>query len=167
MFWAGDTAKPKAWSKYAAEKVQGKKSKEEKLDDDEPKAKRKKKEEEILEKAKDDPDFAEFLESHVKKAAWGNDTVIDTLESMVAGKKKKKKYSEEAVEEKVVEDAEEKVEDIKVKEIEEEKAAKKKEKKKVVPEKEFFTVKLRNLPKKTRKKDLKTFFAPLSLKSIR
>lgn len=40
-------------------------------------------------------------------------------------------------------------------------------KKKPVVEDTYFTVKLKDLPKKTRKKDIKGFFAPLVPKSIR
>ena len=171
--FVGDSSKPKAWSKYAAEKAvvkATKKSKDESiLEDGEPEPKRKKKEEEILEKAKADPDFAEFLETHVKKVSWGNDTIIDTLESMATGKKQKKKKKDQEDEEQIdlVKHEEDDVSEVHDIEKEEDKDKKKKKKEKVVPEKEFHTVKLRNLPKKARKKDLKAFFAPLSLKSIR
>ncbi|XP_035700850.1 probable RNA-binding protein 19 isoform X2 [Folsomia candida] len=178
-----DPNKPKAWSKHSkkAEEPQPTKKKKKKEkdesddddananataanataaaadDDDETAPKKiKRREEELYEKAQADPDFLEFLQVHNSKsqAKWGNDTVLDTLEKMVltSGKKKDK---EEIVDKKKSEGKP------KTKKEEVKKA------KGVIPEDTFFTVKLRNLPKKAKKKDLKAFFAPLVPKSIR
>ncbi|CAG7830076.1 unnamed protein product [Allacma fusca] len=161
----GDSSKPRAWSKYAAENIHPKATKSKKEDDSvdgEPKRK-KKKEEELLEKCKEDPSLVEFLEAHMQKSTWGNDAIIQTLESQIKGKKKDKEKHKGGAE---VEVQEEKISEVKT-EDEKSEGKKAEKKKKVVPDKEYFTVKLRNLPKKARKKDLKTFFSPLSLKSIR
>ncbi len=113
-----------------------------------------KEEEKLYKKAQADPDFLEFLTIHSKSTAkWGNDTVLDTLEKLVKKKKKDKKVEEE---DKPKDDNDDKP-----------KGEKNKVKSSTPPEDTFFTVKIRNLPKKTKKKDIKAFFSPLQPKSIR
>lgn len=98
-----------------------------------------------------------------KTAKWGNDTVLDTLEKLVSKKKDPalpphlQPLEEEVELEQVMSNPTKKGKGEKKSPAE----------KPPPPEDTFFTVKLRNLPKKTKKKDLKAFFAPLVPKSIR
>lgn len=140
--------KPKPQSRVTREKLraeQAKQKRQSKAEEGEAKpAKRKRKEDEILEKCEEDPAFMEFLQAHKKTmASWGNDTIIDDLMKLKEKDKSKKKVSEE----------------------EQEEAAGRAKKGK--PKVEFFTLKLRDVPKKAKKKDVKAFFHPLKYKSIR
>ncbi len=218
----GDPNKPRAWSKYAPDSSLNTSSKSKRKGADiekgtgeepVPQLKKKKKEEEILDKCRDDPDFLEFLESHRKKSAWGNDTIIEELEKQALAKaasreknqsqleeetptilppaetskskkksKKERKEEEEPTETEAKEKSKAKKKSKKRKEgeededeqptepqpTEEKKKKKKKRRKKTgAPEEEYFTLKLRDLPAKAKKKDIKEFFAPINPKSIR
>ncbi|CAL8130979.1 unnamed protein product [Orchesella dallaii] len=180
-------AKPLPMNKVArerqiAEKEKlNKKGKSETEEQYEQPAKRKRKEDEILEKCEKDPAFLEFLSAHKKTAAaWGNDTLVDELKKLKQKTKKKKEVKmkvddmTESMEEDGVEaigggeEGKKSKEDKVVEgEVIEDGAVKGKKMKKNKLNAEFFTLKLRDVPKKARKKDIKAFFAPLKLKSIR
>ncbi|XP_012282363.1 probable RNA-binding protein 19 isoform X2 [Orussus abietinus] len=193
----GDASKPKSWSKYAPDSsahkaiVKEEKSVEEVTEEPTTQKKKKKKKKEkdsiieALEKHKDDPLFAEFIESHTgKNAVWSNDTSI--LEKNVGDGEKtsdKEDYSEDedsAETEKDQKDEEEKIANKKMTDLEYMEALKEKKtpqgakpkssvedkKSKHGPQK-FFTVKLRGLGFNHRKGDVKKFFKPLKAKSIR
>ncbi|ODM98908.1 putative RNA-binding protein 19 [Orchesella cincta] len=170
--------KPKPMSKVVRERQKAEKEllKKTKSADEEDEAKppkKKRKEDEILEKCEQDPDFLEFLQAHKKTAAtWGNDTLVDELMKLKEKKEKKKEGKRETEVEGLDEDAEEvemqgKKKKLKTTDSTVKKGSRKRRKKKSKLEAEFFTLKLRDVPKKARKKDIKAFFAPLKLKSIR
>ncbi|XP_057325148.1 probable RNA-binding protein 19 [Microplitis mediator] len=173
----GDDSKPKAWSKYAPDSsVNLKKDKK----DSEPKVEKKKKKKDkeneeikkLLEKHKDDPLFAEYLETHAVKGVkelWKNDIDIDNVEENGT------QATDADADDAKAEDSEAGVTD-QVPDLEsmEKKLMKKKletkEKAANVSEhgpKEFYTVKVRGLGHKHKKKDIKQFFNPLVPKSIR
>ncbi|XP_059480054.1 probable RNA-binding protein 19 [Neocloeon triangulifer] len=176
----GDSNKPQAWSKYAPDSAAYKKAHGEEKSTDQlkkPKEEKKKKKEsknkELIEKHKDDPLFAEFLETHGK-----------TLEELVETEPEKEEESKtadeanEGVEEDAVEkEANKKISDLEYLQSMKEKSGeetqvkpprKKMEKiKKQVLKNTLFTVKLRGLAFKHKKKDIKQFFDSLKPKSVR
>ncbi|XP_076290361.1 putative RNA-binding protein 19 [Lasioglossum baleicum] len=200
----GDSSKPRSWSKYAldstkpsnndstdvAEKdstdktpvVEKKKEKE--------KDKKKKKKDnvtkdqvkEALEKYKDDPLFAEFLESHAaNKAVWNNDTALDDAQEEESSNSEDDEEKDSDVDEDEKEEKEEeekpKVANKVISDLEYMEALKGKDQnatkdidKKTTPDRgpqKFFTLKLRGLGYNHKKKDIKHFFHPLKAKSIR
>ncbi|XP_034949464.1 probable RNA-binding protein 19 [Chelonus insularis] len=193
----GDSSKPKSWSKYAPDssahvKLTPKAKTTEhsevdvgKLDKTKKTKKKNQKDGEIkkiLEKHKEDPLFTEFLESHAVNGAkelWGNDLMIDTDDE-----KDKKDLDEEKNDSKVEKednDLEEesniKVTDEKISDLEYMEKLKGKgkdtdkkqslEKKSTRGNIKLYTVVLRGLGYKHKKKHIKQFFHPLKPKSIR
>ncbi|XP_033210187.1 probable RNA-binding protein 19 [Belonocnema kinseyi] len=168
----GDPSKPKSWSKYAIDSSVHEKlsnSKSVKTEEEGPNKKEKSKKEkknseikEIIKKHKDDPLFAEFLESHstnADKKLWSNEaqTLLNEIkESSESGSESDKDYSKEVGEKK----------DEKKLDFETFQTLKKAKESKKQPVK-FFTVKVRGLSYNHKKKDLKQFFKPLKAKSIR
>lgn len=176
----GDESKPKSWSKYAkdSEAFKKKHSKDEEEAEQEvptvrelKKEKKKKKADkldEIIGEHKDDPLFEEFLMSHAKeKLLWEND---------VAGSKDAPKVDEKSVEKKVekVESEEDKVANKKIsdkdymkqlmgEEIDEDAEETETNKNHV----KLHTIKIRNIPKKTKRGDLIKFFRPMKAHSVR
>ena len=116
---------------------------------DKEKKKKKKEVNSILDKYKDDPKFQEFLRVHQRNSAesWTNDSIVEVANLYVTQTK--------PVEEKTVE-AEE-VNDENANEV-----AKSTSKKK-----DYFHVKLSNLPYKFKKRHVKAFLDPLKAPSIR
>lgn len=163
--------RPKPASKTAREKEKAERSRKKsvkKEDDDEDgeakPPKRQRKEDEILERCEQDPAFMEFLQAHKKTAAtWGNDTLVDELMKM-----KKIGTRKEEVDSEVPGETKKRKKDSSKKagtvDDEDDSQEPKKPKTHKV---EFFTLKLRDVPKKAKKKDIKAFFAPLKLKSVR
>nr|CAD7200804.1 unnamed protein product [Timema douglasi] len=205
-----DPQKPKAWSKYAADSSAFKKIHdpgEKKVNKKEQKKKKSDKNlnngvKEVLEKHKDDPLFAEFLEAHGKgaKAVWSNNAVVsaeavDIVERTTSQPDKDSDYNTDDdgdTEEKEGLDSNDKslakanisdLDYLKTKivdplesseaSLDDEPSSGAKKTPKKPREKEpkapvtLFTVKVRGLPHKAKKKDVKQFFHPLKSKTIR
>nr|CAD7574502.1 unnamed protein product [Timema californicum] len=205
-----DPQKPKAWSKYAADSSAFKKIHdpgEKKVNKKEKKKKNSDKilnngVKEVLEKHKDDPLFAEFLEAHGKgaKAVWSNNAVVsaeavDIVERTTSQPDKDSDYNTDddgEAEEKEGLDSNDKslaranisdLDYLKTKivdplesseaSLDDEPSSGAKKTPKKPKEKEpkapvtLFTVKVRGLPYKAKKKDVKQFFHPLKSKTIR
>ncbi|XP_076242891.1 putative RNA-binding protein 19 isoform X2 [Calliopsis andreniformis] len=173
-----DVVKDESLSKDATkEKKKDKKSKKEKNTKDEV--------QEALEKHKNDPLFMEFLESHsTDKAIWNNDTILTTIQSKKdtddEDDDKESSSTDDSTEKKDEEEGEkQKVADKVISDLEYMEALKKKDQNsKTDQDKDskntpthgpvkFFTVKLRGLTYNHKKKDIKQFFRPLKIKSIR
>ena len=117
--------------------------------------------EEGLDKYKNDPKFKEFMSVHKKKDSWdNNDSNIDTVTTKVEGQ-----VSDNEDDEEKVEQEEETGQVTAISDIEYLKSKQKPKEPK--PKKILFTVKLSGLPFKSKKKDLKSFFAPLKPASLR
>ncbi|XP_065353915.1 probable RNA-binding protein 19 [Cloeon dipterum] len=175
----GDDKKPKAWSKYAADstaykkehKDELKKEEEErsKAKQEEKKKKKKSKNSELIEKHKDDPLFAEFLETHGK-------SLDELVEKEPEGKEENKSASKDLDEEDDQpndKEANKQISDLEyLKSITENTEGKEKRKKKEkVPKpalrNTLFTIKIRGLGMKHKKKDIKQFFGTVKPKSVR
>lgn len=116
--------------------------------------KKKKKAESILEQYKDDPKFQEFLRVHKRNdlESWNNDAIVELAEQFKTKGKVAGKESADDDDDKDLTNA-----------VDE-------NKNKVTPanrSRQFFDVKLANLPYRLKKKHVKTFFAPLKPPSIR
>lgn len=111
---------------------------------------------ELLDKHKDDPLFKEFIETHTKsKAVWQNDGIP---------------HEEETVKELKSIDISTNIEKLADKEITDKdymKLLMKKKEKTKKPMVELYTIKLRNLPKNTKRQDVIKFFKPLKPHSVR
>lgn len=179
----GDANKPKAWSKYSKESsahqkifevINVKKSNKEITESSKNSKteKSKSKFEEALEEVKNDKEFSEFLELHKNrknKPLWSNDTgdfssanshhsptdlsnKTDTREDVYSSSSSSEEEDEEEDEEE-----EELKPSVQEKTVEEETKNLKDE----------FTVKLKGLPFKCKKKDIRHFFTPLKILSLR
>ncbi|KAJ8922208.1 hypothetical protein NQ315_004145 [Exocentrus adspersus] len=180
----GDKKKPKAWSKYAPDSTAFKKTNQ--IDNDvEDKVKKPKKQketnaaEQLLEKYKDDPTFEEFLQVHAPNE-------LETLHKLET-KTQENEETEEVnsnVEFDSKSDEEEqqntnKVANEEISDLEymkklmktngdgSERKPRQKMEKKVKEKIKLFTVKLKDLPYSTKKKDVKQFFKPITPYSIR
>ncbi|XP_018562957.1 probable RNA-binding protein 19 [Anoplophora glabripennis] len=181
----GDEKKPKAWSKYAPDSKAFKKA--HKIDNipevevkEIPNKKQEKNETvQLLERYKDDATFEEFLQVHAPKeveklhnlgnSSENEDSAIDSGEGNESDHSEK-----EADEQEINKFANEQISDLEYMkklmkttgDVPERKPRQKMEKK--VKEKiNLFTVKLKDLPYNTRKKDIKKFFKPITPYSIR
>nr|CAD7403642.1 unnamed protein product [Timema cristinae] len=206
----GDPQKPKAWSKYAPDSSAFKKihePAEKKVNKKEQKKKKLDKNlnngvKEVLEKHKDDPLFAEFMEAHGKgaKAVWSNNAVVgaeavEIIERTTSQPDKDSDYNTDDdgdAEEREELDSNDKslakanisdLDYLKTKivdplersesSLDDETSSDAKKTPKKPKEKEpkapvtLFTVKVRGLPYKAKKKDVKQFFHPLKSKTIR
>nr|CAD7445206.1 unnamed protein product [Timema bartmani] len=206
----GDPQKPKAWSKYAPDSSAFKKihnTEEKKVNKKEQKKKKSDKNlnngvKEVLEKHKDDPLFAEFMEAHGKgaKAVWSNNAVVgaeavEIVERTTSQSDKDSDYNTDDdgdAEEKEGSDSNDKslakanisdLDYLKTKivdplesseaSLDDETSSGAKKTPRKPKEKEpkapvtLFTVKVRGLPYKAKKKDVKQFFHPLKSKTIR
>ncbi|XP_076648162.1 putative RNA-binding protein 19 [Halictus rubicundus] len=198
----GDSSKPRSWSKHAPDSskqsnndstnaaendsidkttiVEKKKEKDKKKKEKENVTKDKVKE--ALQKHKNDPLFAEFLESHAaNKAVWINDIALDDAQEKESSnsedddekdsdndeneKEEKEEEEKPKVANKVISDLEY-MEALKGKDQSTTKDTDKKTTHNRGPQK-FFTLKLRGLGYNHKKKDIKHFFHPLKAKSIR
>ena len=124
----------------------------------------KEKESSELDKYKDDPKFKEFMSVHGNNDAWSNNNSKLTSEDTC---KDDKNGSDDHNEE----DNDNLEEEIKtsepVSDLDYLRSKKKKGDKPPKPKKDLYTVKITGLPFKCKKKDLKTFFAPLKPASMR
>ncbi|XP_017770776.1 PREDICTED: probable RNA-binding protein 19 [Nicrophorus vespilloides] len=176
----GDASKPKSWSKYAVDSSAYKsKHKTAEPAEEEPKVEKDKSEptQDLLEKYKDDHEFEEFLNvqgdkntqnllSKIKKT--GDDEQSEDEDEAPKGDKVEDDNKEE-------EEEKEKIANAKISDLEYMKMLKKNvaepevKKKKEKPRKnlKLFTLKMRNLPNSCKKKDIKAFFKPLYLHSLR
>ncbi|KAK9877154.1 hypothetical protein WA026_016897 [Henosepilachna vigintioctopunctata] len=172
----GDPTKPQSWSKYSTDSTAYKKkhklSKE--LEDDTEQIteghSKISEVEERLERYKDDPLFEEFLEVHSKEAKAIKKIMSKSKLDVEIEKESQTAEQEErndGIEEEKL--ANHDISDMEYMKLLMEKSARKKQtKEKKVKEKvNFFTVKLKGLPYNCKKKDLKQFFKPLKLQSIR
>ena len=118
--------------------------------------------EEGIDKYKDDPKFKEFMSVHQKKDSWdNNDFKNDNVaESKVEGQVLENEDDDEKDEQEEETDGVKAISDLDY-------LKSKKKPKEPKPKKILFTVKLSGLPFKSKKKDLKTFFAPLKPASLR
>ncbi|XP_030745137.1 probable RNA-binding protein 19 [Sitophilus oryzae] len=187
----GDSNKPKAWSKYAPDSTAYKKTHKAEIKDEEVKEKtvkpKKDIEAELLEKYKDDPMFEEFLQIHgdqdkltkLKQKPLKVDSDDSGAHSDVDQSDENDRGSdlEEAPKEKLAEkpisDMEymkslmkgSKVEDSSDETVE--KKPRQKMEKKIKEKVTLFTLKLKDLPYKIKKKDIREFFRPNVPFSIR
>ncbi|XP_078046896.1 putative RNA-binding protein 19 [Augochlora pura] len=189
----GDSSKPRSWSKYASDSTKhgvvdkdstdivateslDKTAKIEKKKENNKKDKKELKE--ALKKHKDDPLFAEFLESHGgNKGLWTNDTLLDDNEEESSNSENDTNGSDKDEEDKEKEEEKPKVADKVISDLEYMEALKGKDQstiknieKKTASKRglqKFFTVKLRGLGYNHKKKDIKHFFHPIKAKSIR
>lgn len=164
----GDGAKPKSWSKYAKDSEAYKKKNNEEIVEVpvevKPEKKKKKKAEkidDILGDHKDDPMFQEFLKSHAKdKLLWENDVAKDAVKP------------EEIKEDLKVDEINTKIADTKISDKDYMKQLMGEEidvKEPVKSENyvKLYTIKIRNIPKKSKRGDLIKFFRPLKAHSVR
>ncbi|XP_063989754.1 probable RNA-binding protein 19 [Diachasmimorpha longicaudata] len=186
----GDASKPKSWSKYAQDSTAHKNLTKSEEKSQKPEEKPLKKEKPIkqddeikslLEKHKDDPLFAEFMETHGADGSkiWGNDTEKSAIDSQEHQDPSEDENSED--EEDSSDDLEEKspkIADKKLSDLEYMESLKKKSdvstpkskdcpKSLEQPSTKFYTVKLKGLGYNHKKKHIKQFFNPLKAKSIR
>jgi multiple RNA-binding domain-containing protein 1 len=170
----GDGAKPKSWSKYAKDSEAFKKKNKELEEEVEevpvevkPEKKKKKKSEkieEILGDHKNDPMFQEFLKSHAKdKLLWENDIAKDAVVET------KPDIQKESI---PIENDEEKIADAKISDKDYMKQLMGEEVEETEPVKKenyvkLYTIKIRNIPKKSKRGDLIKFFRPLKAHSVR
>lgn len=187
----GAATKPKSWSKYstdstAFQKLNAGDAKVEKTADKHPKEDRKAKKttkvQEIFEDYKSDPKFLEFIDAHGKglKTIWKNDLVLaeqqeeeiiadanETVEpanesgQIAAPTPSADPESSEKVADQEISDAEY------LKRIREKSKTKPKTEKKVKPLVDLLTIKVRNIPFKTKRQDVIGFFKPIKPYSIR
>lgn len=109
---------------------------------------------ELLDQHKNDPLFKEFIETHEKpKALWRDDVISESIN--------------EDTFEVVKSDVDEKLANKDISDKEYMKSLVKKSEKSKKPMVELFTVKLRNLPKNTKRQDVQKFFKPLKPHSVR
>lgn len=192
----GAETKPQAWSKYAKDsstykKLHGitdedakvSKEKEEKL---EKKKSKKERLENIFGEHKDDPKFMEFLKVHDKgNDIWNNDLgLLEQTEDDIKGKKKETHkpstgddQSSDSEDEEAAADNEEeedavKLADQSISDLDYLKSLKNKTTTKAASGKEMkvtdlFTIKIREIPFKTKRKDITKFFKPVKAFSIR
>ncbi|KAF4528765.1 hypothetical protein B566_EDAN016952 [Ephemera danica] len=176
----GAPEKPKAWSKYAPDSNAYKKAHGIEEDTANPKEVEGKKKEankktvdpatEILKKHKDDPLFTEFLETHgastelLNKSDNDSDSDADPSNNEEEEEKEKEKVANKDISD---------LEYLKMKTqgADTEKVAvvssTKNEKKGNAVKHTLFTIKIRGLPFKAKKKDVKQFFLPVKAKSVR
>lgn len=191
----GDEKKPRAWSKYASDSTAYKKIHKDEIDTakaqkQERKVKKNKnKIKELLQKHKDDPLFAEFINAHINdKTAWikeafedasksDNDSGVD--EETVANDAEKQKevvVESDNPKKKIEKVANKHISDLEYMKLlmkkidrntEEPQTETEETKPKKVRNRELFYVKITGLPFKCKKKDIKEFFRPLVPFSIR
>lgn len=166
----GDDSKPQSWSKYAKDSNAYKKKEEKQKtssgDETEVIVEKKKstseKIDEMFGEYKDDPEFQEFMKANAKdKLAWENDFGIND------------KKSDEAVEESDDDELSAKLANQEISDTDYLKqlmgtsstsSLEKKSDKNLV---KLYTVKIRNIPKKIKRDELKKFFRPSKAHSIR
>ena len=164
----GDESKPKSWSKYAKDSEKSKKKEKNKvIVEDDPVIVEKTKStsekiDDMLSNYKEDPQFQEFMRAHAKdKCEWENDFGIsskkeDEIEATSDEKATNSKLANLEISDKdymkqLMTGGESNV----TKEIEKN------------PQLQLFTVKVRNIPKKMKRDDLKKFFRPSKAHSVR
>ncbi|CAN7985348.1 unnamed protein product, partial [Ixodes hexagonus] len=177
----GDMEKPHSWSKYSKDSSAYQKTHPEERKPKPPKPEKPKKEkfaEAFLKDLEGDEEFEEFLEVHsANKAAWGNDT---RAPANIAVTKTKKAVSDQdksdEQEASLERDTEPRSKDKKTGSTSPEKASQslpkesdsQKETKSKLPVQEFnFAVKVSGLPYKCKKKQIKDFFKPVKVASLR
>jgi len=161
---AEDPDKPRAWSKYSA--LRSKPNEEETKSA--PPTKKPRKEDEIIKKCQEDPAFLEFLETQKSgKVAWGNDSIFQELKQLSSSKPKTKDGDGDGDSADDADSVNDCASNVPKLEATVEDPAKSTEPKKKLPDVEYFTIKIRGMPKRARKGDLKSFFQPLKPKSIR
>lgn len=189
----GSAKKPKSWSKYSADSTAYQKlNKIDATADDgkiknvekvEKSKKKKSKVEEIFEAHKNDPKFIEFIDAHGKgaKGIWKNDLglaeeIEDNESSNVVDNELEEKLEKPSIVETNDDTSkEEKVCDQEISDAEylkriRDKAKTKSGDKKIKPESkivDLLTIKLRNIPFKTKRQDVLTFFKPTKPYSVR
>lgn len=181
----GAESKPKSWSKYAADSSAYKKihgipndnvdSNKVDVAEKKPKTKKKSKAVELLNEHKDDPQFVEFMKTHDKgNGIWQNDWNVSELEET--------EKSNEKAEQETTNEPEEPVEQVKLADLEisdadymkslmksksEENITKPVKTKSTSKFVDLLTIKIRNIPLKTKRQDVLNFFKPIKLASVR
>jgi multiple RNA-binding domain-containing protein 1 len=161
----GDESKPKSWSKHAKDSEAFIK-KQEKLhkdteQDPAPSDERKKgnKIDSIIGEYKDDPQFQEFMRSHAKDTlVWENDLTSDKPANKEQEVSDEETSSDEKLANQEISDADY------MKQLMGEKKSFEKKPKNFL---KLFTIKVRNIPKKTKREDIKKFFRPSKAHSVR
>lgn len=170
----GDDSKPKSWSKYAKDseaflKKNEKNQQKESAESRNEKAKVKKIDA-IIDEYKEDPQFKEFMKSHTKdKLLWENDLETDTRkieqeecndeDDTTDGMKLANQEISDAEYMKKLMNASSSTSQDSDKKSFEKKPSKAKIK--------LFTIKIRNIPKKMKREELKKFFRPSKAHSVR
>jgi multiple RNA-binding domain-containing protein 1 len=172
----GDDSKPKSWSKYAKDSETFKKKQKDTVEKEESEgehSKPNKKEppkvkkiDALIGEYKNDPQFQEFMKSHTKSnLLWENDLCI--VESTVTGdSNESKKNIEESISTKLANQGISDADYMKTLMGKDEKSFEKDDKK-AKNHIKLFTVKIRNIPKKIKREELKKFFRPSKAHSVR
>lgn len=169
----GDEAKPKSWSKYSKDseshikkqiKVTEKKTEEINHDAEKERKKSRNQLEDIIEEHKDDPQFQEFMRAHAKdKLSWEND-----LSTLSKANDSNDEVGTDIPDHK--KPANQKISDVDyMKQLIDSKSEivsfeKKKDNKNQL---KLFTIKVRNVPKKIKREEIKKFFRPSKAHSVR
>lgn len=189
----GSEKKPKSWSKHSADssafkKIHGfdivEKNAQEKKDEHAGKAKKTRDEriQEMLAEHKDDPKFVEFMKAHDKTKIWENDLGLDKNDNEDNNHKSQQEENSdgeeesdsETIVEKNVKIADQEISDAEYMKSLLKKSADIKSTKSTATTQqkdskfiELFTIKIRNLPFKTKRQDVIHFFKPTKPYSIR
>lgn len=163
----GDESKPKSWSKYAKDSEsfnkKNKKSKEPEKDSAENKTSKIKKIDAIINEYKEDPEFQEFMNSHSKnKLIWEND--VNTGAKVDESEKQEEESNDDAkLANQEISDAEYMMKLMSTSDKLEPISFEKKTKNLL----KLYTIKVRNIPKKLKREELKKFFRPSKAHSVR
>ncbi|XP_070498562.1 probable RNA-binding protein 19 [Chironomus tepperi] len=164
----GDESKPKSWSKYAKDSKafikkneKSKQSEDEGADDEKAKIK---KIDAIVNEYKEDPEFQEFMRSHAKdKLIWENDVNTGTKDE-VHDEQEEKSEDDTKLANQEISDAEYMKKLMGTSDKTAEPISFEKKTKTLI---KLFTIKVRNIPKKLKREELKKFFRPSKAHSVR
>ena len=162
----GDESKPKSWSKYAKDSEafikKNEKSKPSEKDEVEDEKSKVKKIDAIINEYKQDPEFQEFMKSHAKdKLIWENDVNTGTNVDENDGQQESSDDTKLANQE--ISDAEYMKQLMGTSDKTEAISFEKKTKNLI----KLYTIKVRNIPKKLKREELKKFFRPSKAHSVR
>ncbi|KAK2708669.1 probable RNA-binding protein 19 [Artemia franciscana] len=156
----------KAFKKHGKGKVESEETKEEI-----PRKEKNKHLQEIIEKAKNDPKFAEYLEAHKKdaKAIWENDvsTAMGNIDIVEESNKKPEEAMAVPMALSDLDYLRSKIVPLNQQEEFVDEGIESEDEKSKKQEIELITLKVRGLPFSAKKKDIKKFFKPIKLKSLR
>nr|CAC42098.1 RBD protein [Chironomus tentans] len=164
----GDESKPKSWSKYAKDSEafikKNEKSKQPEKDEVEDEKSKIKKIDAIINEYKEDPEFQEFMKSHAKdKLIWENDVNTGTKVDQDEQKDEEESGDDTKLANQEISDAEYMKKLMGTSDETESISFEKKTKNLI----KLYTIKVRNIPKKLKREELKKFFRPSKAHSVR